>query len=189
MSSTCWWWCLFLSSRQAVTSKRCQAARDTCKCGWWMQGREKPPIPYDLHNVWVWEVSQFPRQNDKEHTLLMSLGPLQSPWLSARCVVSLWTCSNFLMGVHGLYLPSLSYGMAMFTVVQEFKPNRGPIFTIYSHKNWAKSCSFLSLWCTLYWIINSFKSSQFAESLKPLCHIGEAVNNQHYGFVAMYLID
>lgn len=119
---------------------------------------------------------------------------VNEPWTSAELLAFCQVCNftwtyQFFNGVHNLYLPSLSYGMSVFSVKPECKPNRGPIFTIYSHNIWAKSYSFLSLWSTLYCIITSFKSSQFVELLKPLCSVEEAVNNQHYGFVAMYLID
>lgn len=106
----------------------------------------------------------------------------QEPW--AFCQVWDFTINIFWFfnGVNDSSLPSLLYGMSMSSMKPQFKWNRGPTFTIYSHENWAKSYSFLPLWNTLYTIINSFKSSQFAELLKPLSSV-EAVNNQHCGIL------
>lgn len=124
----------------------------------------------------------FVRQNDKKHPLLMSPRPLQnpkSPRLSAMYAILLWTYSDFFNRLNYLYLPSLLCTTFVSSVKQEFKSNRGPILTIYFSVNWAKPCSFLPLWSALCCIINSFKHSQFAELLKPLCSVDEALNNQH----------
>lgn len=58
-------------------------------------GKKASPHSFRLTQYWDLRFSVW--QNDKKHPLLMSLGPLQSPWLSARCATFLWTYSDFLM--------------------------------------------------------------------------------------------